>query len=212
VQYEAPEFPSDNPDLWMARPHGSSGLRPVTPGRSSGLVVEGEEASSASEPAESADEVLVVEWSDADFTGIEIESIPPPAPPDPFQTFVRTLVEVALAAGASARVVEILPAMLGAARLDLRALDLAAIDALVAANLLARGEAGIVTRSESLLTAAQAWGATLRGEDADLSTCTTTLDEWSANLIAELAGVPSQREAVRRDLRARGVAAFGMAA
>jgi hypothetical protein len=194
VQHGAPEFPNDNPDLWIVRPPPASFVPLLAA------------------PSPEEEEVEVVEFEDSDFTGIEIESIPAPAPPDPFQTFVRTLIEVALAAGAPARVVEILPAMLGAARLDVRALDPASIDALVTANLLARGEAGMVTRSESLLTTAQAWRATLRGEDADLSACTTMLDEWSASLIAELAGIPSQREAVRRDLRARGVAAFGMAA
>ncbi len=171
VQHDAPEFPNDNPDLWIVRPPPASFVPLLAA------------------PSPEEEVVEVVEFEDSDFTGIEIESIPAPAPPDPFQTFVRTLIEVALAAGAPA-----------------------SIDALVTANLLARGEAGMVTRSESLLTTAQAWRATLRGEDADLSACTTMLDEWSASLIAELAGIPSQREAVRRDLRARGVAAFGMAA
>ena len=36
------------------------------------------------------------------------------------------------------------------------------------------------------------------------------LDEWSAGLIAALAGTPAQKESYRRELRNRGVAAFGL--
>ncbi len=157
-------------------------------------------------------ELKVIEFDESDFAAIENESIPPPAQPDAFQVYVRTLIEVALAAGAPGRVVEILPAMLGLARLDVQSLDENAIDALVSACLLARTEGGAVVRHDAFVAAAQVWRATLLGEDADFSACTTMLDEWSANLIATLAGVPNQREALRRDLRARGIAAFGIAA
>jgi hypothetical protein len=156
-------------------------------------------------------EVEVIEFDEADFAAIENESIPPPAPPpDLFQIYVRTLVEVALAAGAPGRVVEALPGMLGLARLDARSLDDAMVDSLVGAGLLARSESGAVIRADGFVATAQAWRATLLGEEADFSVCSTMLDEWSANLIATLAGMPHQREALRRDLRSRGVAAFGL--
>jgi hypothetical protein len=174
---EAMEFPSDNPDLWVAMDT----------------------------------EVEVVEFDESDFATSEVESIPPPAL-DAFQRFVSALMDVARAASVPPRVVALVPAMLGVARLDASALDASAIDALVAANLLARSEAGAVTRSDSFVAAAQAWRAALLHENADMSACTTMLDEWSANLIAELAGLPSQRDTFRRSLRARGIAAFGMAA
>jgi hypothetical protein len=164
----------------------------------------------AAGPEDDGLEVEVIEFDDADFAAIENESIPPPAQPDLFQVYVRTLVEVALAAGAPGRVVELLPGMLGVARLDARALDDASTDALVSAGLLARSDSGAVIRSDSFVAAAQAWRATLLGEEADFSACSSSLDEWSANLIATLAGTPHQRETLRRDLRSRGVAAFGL--
>lgn len=207
VRRSSVEFPSDNPDLWTARaPLAALAI----------LIAEQEAiAPAATEsitPDDAEVEVEVIEFDESDFAAIENESIPPPAQPDAFQVFARTLVEVALAAGAPARVVEILPAMLGLARLDVHALDASAIDALVQADILARSESGAIARSDAFVSAARAWRATLLGEEADFSACTTMLDEWSANLIATLAGAPSQRDAFRRDLRARGIAAFGIAA
>ncbi len=157
-------------------------------------------------------EVEVIEFDEADFAVVENESIPPPPPPKPdlFQIFARTLIEVSLAAGAPGRAVEMLPAMLGIARLDATALDAATTDALVAADMLARAETGAITRSDTFVATAQAWRATILGEEADFSACTTTLDEWSATLVATLANMPQQRESFRRDLRSRGIAAFGL--
>ena len=155
-------------------------------------------------------EVEVIEFDEADFAVIENESIPPPPKPDLFQVFARTLVEVALAAGAPGRVVEMLPGMLGIARLDASVLDAPALEALVAQGMLARSESGAITRSEMFVSAAQAWRSTILGEEADFSACTSTLDEWSATLVATLANMPQQRETFRRDLRSRGVAAFGL--
>jgi len=191
------EFPSDNPDLWRTRPPPEA-----VP------IMEPEPV--AETVSESDDDVEVIEFDEADFAAVENESIPPPAPVDPFQTYVRKLVEAALAAGAAGRVVELLPAMLGLTRLDARALDDATVDALVAAGMLARSEGGAVVRSDSLVATAQAWRATLLGEEADFSACTTMLDEWSASLVATLAGTPAQKESYRRELRSRGVAAFGL--
>ncbi len=182
-----PEFPNDNPDLWRVR--------------ASSVTLDWEP------------EVEVVEFDDEDFAAAEYVSAAPPAPPacaeDAFQLFVRTLVEVSLAAGAPARVVALLPAMLGAARLDVQALEAPTLDALVAASLLARTETGAITRSESLVATAQAWRGTLLGEGTVLSV-SSTLDEWSAHIVATLAAVPERKEALRRELRTRGIAAFGM--
>jgi hypothetical protein len=57
---------------------------------------------------------------------------------------------------------------------------------------------------------AAAWRAILRAESEDFSLCATTLDEWAANALAGLLGAPSKGAQLRRELRARGVAAFGM--
>jgi hypothetical protein len=210
---EAIEFPSDNPDLWTARAPLAAlaiwmaELEAASESEPEPLAVAESETASESDP-----DVEVIEFDESDFAAIENESIPPPAQEDAFRIYVRTLIEVSLAAGAPGRAVEALPGMLGIARLDVQCLDASAIEALVAANLLSRGESGAIARSDAFVAAAQAWRATLLGEDADFSACTTMLDEWSANLIAALAGTPNQRETFRRDLRARGVAAFGMAA
>ncbi len=200
----SPEFPSDNPELWQARSPYSESESEMEPEPES-------EPESASE-SESEIEVEVVDFDDADFAAVENESIPPAAPApteDTFQVFVRTLVEVSLAAGAEARVAAILPGMLGAARLDVHALDASTLDGLVAADLLARTESGAVTRSESLVANAHAWRATLLGEETEFSV-SSMLDEWSAHIVSTLAALPEQKEALRRQLRDHGIAAFGM--
>jgi hypothetical protein len=221
VHRVAIEFPSDNPDLWTNRaPLAALAIlfaeeaadEPETETAAEAETVAETETAAEKTETVSEPELEVIEFDESDFAAIENESIPPPAQPDAFQVYVRTLIEVALAAGSPGRVVEILPAMLGLARLDVQALDENAIDALVSSCLLARSESGAVVRHDAFVAAAQAWRATLLGEDADFSACPTMLDEWSANLIATLAGVPNQREALRRDLRARGIAAFGIAA
>jgi hypothetical protein len=170
------------------------------------------EVVSVSELAESVD-VEIADFDEADFAVVHDESLPPPAPPAPgadaFARFVSTLVEVALAAGASARVVEALPGMLGVDRLDVCALDEETLEALIAAELLTRSETGTVKRHDALVRNAQAWRANILGEETEL-TVTAMLDEWAAHIVAGLARAPQQREALRRDLRGRGIAAFGL--
>jgi hypothetical protein len=58
---------------------------------------------------------------------------------------------------------------------------------------------------------ARAWAAILHNESEDFSLCTTTLDEWAAGTLVSLADAPSKLAVARRELRARGVAAFGLA-
>jgi hypothetical protein len=59
-----------------------------------------------------------------------------------------------------------------------------------------------------------AWRAVLKGVSEDLSACgAQTLDRWAAELLATALGLPAGRvEELRRELRRRGVAAFGMLA
>jgi hypothetical protein len=187
----SPEFPSDNPELWLVRsPHRT----PFAAALESELDLE------------------VVDFEDADFE--VVESIEPPTAPrvalDPFQGFLRTLVNVSLGAGAPARLAAALPGMVGAARLEVQALDASTVDMLVAAGLLAR-ESGTVTRCESFVANAQAWRATMLGEATELSV-SSMLDEWSAHIVATLAGTPERKEALRRELRGHGIAAFGLIA
>lgn len=57
----------------------------------------------------------------------------------------------------------------------------------------------------------RAWRAILRGVSDNLSACGgASLDEWASDLLARLLGSPGQAATLRRELRARGVAAFGL--
>jgi hypothetical protein len=55
-----------------------------------------------------------------------------------------------------------------------------------------------------------AWAAILRGESEDFSRCAATLDEWASGALAKVVGAPQKAAMLRRELRARGVAAFGL--
>jgi hypothetical protein len=58
---------------------------------------------------------------------------------------------------------------------------------------------------------AKAWRAILLGESDDFAACgSKTLDEWAADLIAQALAAPAKTDLVRRELRSRGVAAFGL--
>lgn len=60
---------------------------------------------------------------------------------------------------------------------------------------------------------AAAWQAILRGESEDFGTVgASTLDEWSALVLANALGQPQKTDLLRRELRRRGVAAFGVVA
>lgn len=70
------------------------------------------------------------------------------------------------------------------------------------------------TQVESLVTdrAARAWQSVIRGQAEDFSECgSETLDEWAADVVARVVG-GSRSDAIRRELRKRGVAAFGFLA
>ena len=61
--------------------------------------------------------------------------------------------------------------------------------------------------------AAAAWRAELRGEVDDISTCgSAMLDEWAAEVVARAIQAPGRAGQLRRELRARGVCAFGLIA
>ena len=129
---------------------------------------------------------------------------------DPFAALVRVLEEVAYAAGCSGEAVQGLRALLGVARLDASAMAPASIDALVAGGLLDRGEQG-VARAEGLSRQITGWQGILRGESEDFSACgAAMLDEWCAQLLARAMGNASRADGFRKELRRRGVAAFGI--
>jgi hypothetical protein len=57
---------------------------------------------------------------------------------------------------------------------------------------------------------AVAWRAILHAESEDFTLCATTLDEWASTTLAAVLGAPAKATVLRRELRARGVAAFGL--
>ena len=67
------------------------------------------------------------------------------------------------------------------------------------------------SRGDAFRRTSHAWRAILRGDSEDFSACgPRMLDEWAADLVARLVAAPSRTEQLRRQLRERGVAAFGL--
>jgi hypothetical protein len=63
----------------------------------------------------------------------------------------------------------------------------------------------------SFTSVTSAWRAILRGTSDDLAACgTAMLDEWAADVLARLIGELGRTAQLRRELRDRGVAAFGL--
>lgn len=132
--------------------------------------------------------------------------------PDAFEAFAGVLEDVATASGADAPAVACLRALLGQSRLEGIVPEESTTDALVAGALVVRTDRGLV-RAPAFTSLVVAWQGILRGESDDFGPCgAPTLDEWSANLVARVLGLASRSEGIRRELRRRGVAAFGFVA
>lgn len=142
-----------------------------------------------------------------------------PIAQDPFATLVGALEDTALALGAGEPGVACLRALFGVTRWD--AIDAIAagnpggpgIEALLAGQILVRSEAraNVVARASGFTEQVLAWQGVLRGETEDFALC-AALDEWAADVLARVLGAPARAETIRRELRRRGVAAFGLVA
>jgi hypothetical protein len=140
------------------------------------------------EAEDEVDDIEIVE--DLAFDAID-ESPPPPepAPEDPFVTLVRVVEDVAKGAGADEAALLLLRTLLGQLR----------------------PEAGAPAEHVRARAEAAAWQGILRGESDDFAACGgAMLDEWSAALIVTAIGQPARAEPLKRELRRRGVAAFGL--
>ncbi len=74
-----------------------------------------------------------------------------------------------------------------------------------------RGEPDASPGLARLLSAGAVWRSVLDGKSDDLAACgDQPLDAWGAELLSALVGDPAERETLRRALRRKGVAAFGM--
>jgi hypothetical protein len=134
---------------------------------------------------------------------------------DPFAHLVSSLKEVARALGAGDEGVACLDALFGQARLAEVAAGERVAAALVAGGVIAPSARGLV-RSSAFTARVVAWHGILRGESEDFSLpdggALEPLDEWAADVLARIVGPPARAESIRRDLRRRGIAAFGLVA
>jgi hypothetical protein len=134
---------------------------------------------------------------------------PDPANDDPIATFVRAVTEVALAYGPEDAAAHI-ASLFHVGTFVAENLSPTAQAALFEGNILEATDAGI-RPTESFASIRTAWQGILRGESGDLAACgDSTLDTWTADLIARLVASPDKTSMIRRDLRRRGIAAFGM--
>jgi hypothetical protein len=99
----------------------------------------------------------------------------------------------------------VLPALLLEGRLE-HAMPDDAAQALAEANIVRDGVA-----TPAFVVQTHAWRTILRGTSDDFEACGgAMLDEWAAELLARLLGASSRAAGLRRELRAHGVAAFGL--
>jgi prevent-host-death family protein len=190
MQTACSEFPNDNPGLHQGAIWLGAKIAPAScelPPR-----IEHAALAPLHEPHEDAideesEPIEIVDdlaFADGDFGPSDDEPCETEAAVDPFARLAGVLTDVARTFGADAK---------AAAQLDV-VLGLEASDALVPAQTLA-------------------WRGILRGESEDFGACgTTTLDEWAADVVARALGSVSRANDIRRELRRRGVAAFGLVA
>ncbi len=133
-------------------------------------------------------------------------------PANPFAKFLGAVEDAATALGATNGELAALHALFGGARMETVELSERTTDALVTGGLATLAARGL-GRAPAFAREVLAWQAILRGESEDFSACASaTLDEWAANAIARVLGSPSRAESLRKELRRRGVAAFGLVA
>ncbi|HEX6764678.1 MAG TPA: hypothetical protein VF103_04355 [Polyangiaceae bacterium] len=127
-----------------------------------------------------------------------------------FDSFVAAL-SATLAERGNTRAAGSIGALFGRARLSRDAFDAETKKTLVSRGIL---DAKTSRPTPEFSVVANAWRDVLDGTSADLAGCgDKTLDVFGAELLAALVGVPRDRsDELRRALRQRGVAAFGMLA
>jgi hypothetical protein len=148
---------------------------------------------------------------------VPVRSVPAPAPPadrpDPFAYFVEAVAQVAAMFGGDDASTWASRLLTGAALVS--AEELAPppliLDALRAGAILDPTGA-TSSPSDPFARATTQWRRALRGEPSDLGSCAAEpLDDWAASLVAQLA--PGRDlGSIRRELRRRGIAAFGLVA
>jgi hypothetical protein len=128
---------------------------------------------------------------------------PVAATADDFPRLVEAMVSVLLEAGAT-RAAAGIQLLLEHGEVDESTFG----DVLVGGALVKQGSRIALTSGG--LTTARAWRSLLGGASDDLSSCESTLDAWCAELLSNVSGKPV--DDLRKALRRRGVAAFGLLA
>jgi hypothetical protein len=147
---------------------------------------------------------------DNDLAENEATSSPREAVIDVFDSFVAVLVAVADASGANA-VATALPTLLAGEPVASDPVSELLRRAPAASASVFDNRDGRISLSAASRATTEAWRAVLRGESGDLSACgTTTLDGWAGDILRGLGVGADGGMDVRRELRRRGVAAFGM--
>jgi hypothetical protein len=126
----------------------------------------------------------------APMPDVETPEVADEAPPaDAFALFVAAIEDVARAAGAKDDAMSTIAVLMGRSRIDAAASE----------------------EHRTLRAQALAWQGILRGESEDFSACGGgMLDEWAAGLVAVVLGNAQRADGLKRELRRRGVAAFGI--
>ncbi len=213
----AAEFPHDNPLFDRCALWDASALEFALPAPEPTIEVVTQvvaEAACESEPAVDVAQPVELDAAPEAETAAETETVTVDTSsdslePDPIAAFVTAVTEVALAHGPADAAGHI-ESLFTFGTLDPEALSETAQAALFEGKILVRTDEG-VRPTESFAMTRMAWQSILRGESGDLSACgDSTLDTWTADLVARLIAHPDKAQTIRRDLRRRGIAAFGM--
>jgi hypothetical protein len=233
------EFPNDNPDLhhgarWICVELGREPACKLPLQRALAPAAEEESPSLPAphlapaddlgddlldddpEPIEIVDDLSFEDAADDECVDVEAaECAAERAPDDPFARLVNAAEDAARALGAGPDDIACLHALFGQSRLDGIAPGERAMEALVAGCVIAQGPRGLV-RSSGFASKVLAWQGILRGESEDFSLsdggALEPLDEWVADVMARVVGTPARADGIRRELRRRGIAAFGVVA
>lgn len=192
----------------------------IVPHRPSGIVLAGTTMHDEFDDGDEAP-ILVEEITPFETTEVIEERqasavAPEPPPPetvkeviastgdDPFRVLVTTLTDIVTHAG-GAEAAEPLAALLTESRVS---------ETMSPHVRTALEEGGFIVGdapAEAFVRATRAWSSILRGVSEDFEDCGgTMLDEWASDLLSRMMGAPSRAPVLRRELRARGIAAFGL--
>jgi hypothetical protein len=212
VECTPPPPPVVEPSVASAADDDAEGRRTILPPPSEDtqtLTLTRIHVTGRSQAPERAIEVAVTA-SESQNAAPPLASVEPPgAGPDPSAAFVAALVDVALAAGAT-RAAAVLPGFLAGDVQDFDGFSDGVRAALLASGV-ASDESGVLAPTPAFKVTANAWRMVLRGESNDFSACgTSTLDGWANDLLKSFGVGRDGKVDVKRELRRRGVAAFGM--